>query len=85
MRKIEYKLDIGYCGCGDEGETKTTDDMTDEQIDHMVNDMAHEWASQWEGDIRLCWDEDMTEEEYDEATQSFYEGVSGSWTEIDND
>ncbi len=79
MPKIKYNLEIGYAGCGDEGETEVDDNMTNDEISVMVNDMAHEWASGWEGDYRLCWDEDMTEEENDQATEHFYEGVDGSW------
>jgi hypothetical protein len=80
MRKIRYKLDIGYAGCGDEGTETVPDDMTDADIDAMVQDMAQEHAASWEGDNRLCWDEDMSEEDYQDATEHFYEGVCGSWS-----
>ncbi len=79
MRRISYKLDIGYSGCQDEGETLVNDDMTNAEISEMVNDMAIEWANSWEGDSRLGWEEEMTEEENEEQTDSFYENVEGSW------
>ena len=68
MRKIAYTIDIGYAGCGHEGVIEVDDDMTDEQIDTMVDDMAHDWASSWEGDERLCWDSEMSDEEYENST-----------------
>ena len=80
MRHIVYTIDVGYCGCGDDGIATVTDDMSNADIDNMVNDMAHEHANQWEGDYRLAWDEDMSEEEYEEATDMFYENVCGSWS-----
>lgn len=79
MRTIYYRLEVGYVGCHDEGELEVSDDMTDADIDAMVHEMALEWATTWEGDTRLAWDEDMTEEEHEEATESYYEGVEGSW------
>ena len=79
MRKIDYVLDIGYCGCQDEGTTTVPDDMTDHEIDIMVNDMAVEWAGSWEGDERLGFDPDGSEEEQAQEAEHFYEGVSGSW------
>lgn len=71
--KIFYELDIGYAGCGDEGEIEVDDNMTDKQIDEYVHEMALDWAQSWDGDERLGdeWDE--------EGTAQFYENVSGSW------
>ena len=82
-RKISYELDIGYAGCTEEGEIEVGDDLTDAQIDTMVDDMAREWATSWEGDERLCWDSEMSPEEYEEATEQFYENVSGSWSFVE--
>lgn len=79
MRKIYYEIDVGYCGCGHEDTTTVDDDMSDGEIDQMVNDLAMDWAQQWEGDERLCWDSEMSSEEYDAATDEFYSGVSGWW------
>ena len=85
MRKIKYVLEIGYAGCGDEGVMEVDDNMTDGEIDDMVNDMAMEHASSWEGDERLGWDEDMSEDENEQQTESFYEGVCGSWEFTDEE
>ena len=79
MRKIYYKLDIGYTGCGYEGVSTVADDMPDSEIDEMVNDMALQWAESWEGDSRLGWDDDMTDEEQEQQTEDFYQNVCGSW------
>lgn len=81
MRYIHYTLEIGYCGCDDEGVIAVDDDMEHDAIDMMVNDMAQDHASGWEGDSRLGWDDewDVDSEEYEEYTSLFYENVSGSW------
>jgi len=79
MRKIYYNLEIGYSGCGDEGILEIGDNETDEEIQEIVNDMASQWASQWDGDTRLGWYEDMTEEEEEEENETFWQSVSGSW------
>lgn len=73
MAKIKYVIDLGFAGCGDEGEEEIDDGMSKEQIDAYVDDMAQEWAQSWEGDERLYseWGE--------EETESFYENVCGSW------
>lgn len=77
MRTIAFNLEIGFCGCNDEGTMTVPDDMTDTEIDEMVHEMAMEHAQSWEGDERLGFgDEDQDEEEF---TEQFYEGVSGSW------
>lgn len=78
MRYIKYYLDIGYAGCGDEGVTEVGD-MDDAEIDQMVNDMAHEWADSWEGDERLGFGNE--DEDQEEVTTNFREGVSGWWCE----
>ena len=77
MRQIAYDLDIGYCGCNEEGVMEIEDTMTDKEIDDMVHDMALDHAASWEGDERLGWGSE--DEDQDEITQQFYEGVSGSW------
>jgi len=82
LKYIRYILDISYCGCGDEDVMSVNDNMTDAAIDDMVHDMAMEHATSWEGNERLCWDREMSEEEYEQATEHFYEGVSGSWDYI---
>lgn len=79
MRKISYKLEIGYPSCSDEGEAEVDDNMNNDEIDTMVHDMAQEYGASWEGDERLAWDEEMSEDEYEDATESFYENVEGSW------
>ena len=79
MRKIAYCLSIGFAGCEEEGTIEVADDATDAEIDLMVDEMANEHASSWEGDERLGWHSDMTDEERDEETTSFYEGVDGTW------
>jgi hypothetical protein len=79
MRYIKYNLEIGYAGCDDEGIISVPNDYDNNDIDNMVHDMAMEHASSWEGDERLCWDSDMSEDEYNEATEHFYDGVCGSW------
>ncbi len=79
MRKIRYDLDIGYPGCNDEGVMEVEDNMTDAEIDDMVNDMAAEHGNSWEGDERLGWWSDMTEEEREEENEYFRENVCGSW------
>lgn len=79
MRHIKYHLEIGYCGCDEEGVMPVEDSLTDDNIDEIVDSMAHEHAQAWEGDERLCWDSDMSDEEYIEATEHFYDNVSGSW------
>ena len=85
MRTIKYNLEIGYCGCNDEGTTTVPDSMSNSDIDQMVYEMAMEHAQGWEGDERLAWDSDMTEEEYDQATEWFYENVCGSWEFVEED
>ncbi len=79
MRKIRYDLDIGYPGCNDEGVMEVPDGMCPAEIDEMVNDMAAEYGNSWEGDERLGWSSDMTEEEHEQENESFREGVCGSW------
>lgn len=81
MRYIKYNLEIGYCGCDDEGVTTIPDNYDDGDIDMMVNDMANEHAASWEGDERLgfSYDADYDSEEYQEEVDSFYANVSGSW------
>ena len=73
MAKIKYVIDLGFAGCGDEGEEEIDDGMSKEQIDAYVHDMAQEWAQSWEGDERLYY------EWNDEVTEHFYENVYGSW------
>lgn len=77
MRTIEFQLDIGFCGCGDEGTMIVSDDMTNDDIDQMVHDMAMEWAQSWEGDERLGWGNE--DEDQEEVTDMFYQNVCGSW------
>lgn len=79
MRKIRYQLEIGYCGCSEEDVTEVPDSLTNREIDDMVHDMAMEHASSWEGDERLGWSSDMTDQEYQEETERFYQNVCGSW------
>lgn len=79
MTKIRYTISIGYAGCDEEDVIDIADDMTHDQIDAMVDEMAQEYAQSWEGDQRLCWDDDMTEEEYGDATHAFYENIAWSW------
>jgi hypothetical protein len=79
MRTIEYELDIGFCGCGDEGTIQVPDDMTNSEIDEMISNMAHEWADSWEGDSRLGFTEDANEATMEEESDSFRENVCGSW------
>ncbi len=79
MRKIRYNFEIGYAGCDEEGVTVVPDEMTNAEIDEMVYDMAQEYAASWEGDSRLGFEDEMTQEEADEYRDAFYEGVSGSW------
>ena len=78
-RKIAYNLEVGYSGCNDEGEMEVEDNMSDHEITDMVEEMAREHASRWEGDYRLCWHEEMTDEEYDEATEHYYANIYGAW------
>ena len=79
MRYIKYGIDIGYCGCGDEGVISVPDNYDDNNIDMMVNDMAHEYADSWEGDQRLGFDDDVSEEEYEQQVEDFRANVSGWW------
>lgn len=79
MARIKYKLEIGYAGCDEEDEIEVDDDMTDEEIQSMIDEMAQEWASSWEGDTRLGWNDEMTEEEYEQECEFFYENVCGYW------
>lgn len=85
MRKIKYNLEIGFCGCNEEDEMEIDDDMSDEDISNMINNMANEYAVGWEGDTRLGWEDGMDEEEYDEVTERYYEGVYGAWEFIDGE
>lgn len=41
--------------------------------------MAIEHANSWEGDERLGWDPEWTEEEEQDYSAQFYENVEGSW------
>ncbi len=85
MRRIYYDLYYGYVGVGESGEQEVDDDMTDSQIDTMVHEMALEGAQSWEGDERLGWHSDMTDEEYEQETEYFYENVGGSWRWAEED
>lgn len=77
MRKIKYKLEVGFCGCDDEDVMEI--EGSDAEIDSIVYEMAQEWATNWEGDQRLYddWDE--------ETVESFYENVCGSWEELSDE
>ena len=77
MAKIYYELDVGYCGCGDEG-VIDVGDMPEKSYDDLVNEMALEWANQWVGDERL-----MSEEEWKEDEESFWGNVGGTWEPYD--
>lgn len=83
MRRIKYYLDVGYCGCGDEGVIVVPDNYDRGDIDMMVNDMAQEHAALWEGDTSLGFteygDDDWTEELAEEERDNFYANVSGHW------
>ena len=70
---IYYKLEVGFCGCEDEGVIEVEDGTSDRDLDELVHEMAMEWATNWEGDERLYdeWDEDTVE--------TFYENVYGNW------
>jgi hypothetical protein len=83
MRTIKFELDIGFCGCGDEGTMTVSDDMTNAEIDEMVHDMAMDHAQSWEGDERLGWGNE--DEDQDEVTEQFYENVGGSWQFVENE
>lgn len=79
MRWIRYSLEVGFAGCHYQGSMEIDDDMTNEQIDAMVHEMALDNAQSWEGDERLGWDPDQTEEEREQETEFFYENVYGTW------
>jgi hypothetical protein len=85
MRKIKYTLDIGYCGCQEEDTMVIPDDMTDNEIDTMLDEMVHQYADSWEGDSRLGFDPDASEEEQEDHAHSFREGLSGYWEEVADD
>lgn len=82
MRTIAYTLEIGYPGCEEQGEMNIPDDFTDADIDNLIDSMAIEHANEWEGDSRLGWDCEMSQEKEEEYTEQFYEGVYGHWKEI---
>lgn len=79
MKKIAYKIDIGYHGCGDSGTIEVPDDTTDDEINRIVEEMTMEHAASWEGDERLGWGSEMSEEEFEQETEFFYENVSSDW------
>jgi hypothetical protein len=89
MRYIKYNLEIGYCGCNDEGVLPVPDGMPNNAIDDMVNSMAQEHASSWEGDERLGFtspdDEDYTDELAEQEVEDFYANVDGDWEFITED
>ena len=70
---IKYHLEVGYCGCDDEGVINIPSDR-EHEIDNIVNDLAMNWAEQWVGDTRL-----MDEEEWEENEENFWGDVGGSW------
>lgn len=83
MRHIKYYINIGYCGCDEEGVTTVPDNYDDGDIDRMVSDMAYDYAESWEGDTRLGFtdynDDDWTEELAKEERDNFYANVGGHW------
>lgn len=82
MRTIIYELDIGFCGCGEEGTMEVSDTMTDKEIDEMVHEMAIQHAQSWEGDERLGFGNE--DEDQEEVTDEFYQNVCGSWRFLEN-
>lgn len=81
MRKIKYKLEIGFCGCDDEGVMEVTE-AEFQRMDQIIEDMSLEWSSSWEGDTRLY------EEEWDSMSdgyEEYYANCSGSWEEISDE
>lgn len=83
MRKIRVNLDIGFAGCGHEDIIEVPENMTPAEIDEMVHDMAMDWAQSWEGDERLGWGHE--DEDQEEVTEQFYEGVGGTWEDTDDE
>ena len=77
MAKIYYEIDVGYCGCGNEGVIEVGE-ATDEERNAIVQELANSWAEQWIGDERL-----MSAEEWEESEEYFWEGVGGFWEPFD--
>lgn len=93
MRYIKFYLSIGFCGCDDERYIAFKDNVADDEIDKYGIELAEDHADSYRDYERFCLmsdrDEYDSEEEYDaayqEAEETFNEGIESSWEEVDEE
>lgn len=76
MRYVRYSLEVGFCGCNEEG-VMAFDDKDFVHVQETLDAMAQDHATSWEGDTRL-----YDEEEWAEMADDFYSNVYATWDEI---
>ena len=93
MRYIKFYLSIGFCGCDDERYIAFKDNVADDEIDKYGIELAEDHADSYRDYERFGLmsdrDEYDSEEEYDaayqEAEETFNEGIESSWEEVDKE
>lgn len=78
MKYIKFTCSNGFCGCDEEFYEMVEDN---ENIDIIADDILQNAYSFAEPDGRFvdkCWDDELTDEEYDE----YIENLSVDWEEV---
>lgn len=87
MRYFKFVADTPYCGTENAYYQEVDDDVTDVTLGDMAEEFAHDNAESYDYMV-FGWcadpveDGDMTEEEYEEQMESYYEDCTCYWTEI---
>jgi hypothetical protein len=93
MRYIKFELSIGLCRCNEERYIAFSDDTTEKPITEYGIELAEDHADSYRNYERFGLmsdrDEYDSEEEYDtayqEAEETFNEGIESSWEEVDEE